>query len=223
MLINEIFYSIQGEGLSIGIPTIFIRTAKCNLRCVWCDTKYAYYQGKEMKIEEILKEIKKYKVKIQRFEKAFLNNKLLNVCITGGEPLMQKETKNLIEKLLKLNYKIVLETNGSLSIADLPNSKNLIISLDIKCPSSLMHEKMDFANLKFLRKKDQLKFVIADKEDYFHAKNIIKKHRINAEIVFQPCYKKNFQKLAELFLKDNLNARFLIQMHKVIFGNKRGV
>lgn len=208
LLINEIFYSIQGEGLSIGEPTIFIRLQGCNLRCKWCDTKYAYYEGKEMEINEILNEIKKYKVK--------------NICLTGGEPLMQKETKNLLKKLLKPNYKIVLETNGSLSISELPNSKNLIISLDIKCPSSKMHEKMNLENLKFLRKKDQLKFVIKNKEDYFYAKKILAENKIKANVVFQPCYKKNFQKLARLFLKEP-EGRFLIQMHKVIFGNKRGV
>lgn len=208
LFINEIFYSIQGEGIQIGIPTIFIRLQGCNLRCKWCDTKYAYYEGKEMAINEILKQVKKYKVN--------------SICITGGEPLMQKETKILLNKLLKLNYKIVLETNGSLSISELPKSENLIISLDIKCPSSKMQKKMNYENLKFLRKKDQLKFVIKNEEDYFYAKKILAENKIKANIIFQPCYKKNFQKLAKLFLKQP-EGRFLIQMHKSIFGNKRGV
>ena len=126
MDINEIFYSIQGEGSWTGIPNIFIRTTGCNLRCSYCDTKYAYYEKKNMTINEIIDVISKYKCK--------------NICITGGEPLLQKETINLIDTLIKNNYKICLETNGSIDIKNISNKKYLIISLDIKCPSSKMHK-----------------------------------------------------------------------------------
>jgi 7-carboxy-7-deazaguanine synthase len=133
MRINEIFYSLQGEGIQMGLPTVFIRTTGCNLRCKWCDTKYAYEEGEEIDCKDLPNHIRIFSTKY--------------VCITGGEPLQQKDTPKLIDMLCSKGYELCLETNGSISIEGLPKTDSLIISLDIKCPSSGMQDKMYFSNL----------------------------------------------------------------------------
>ncbi len=209
MKINEIFHSIQGEGKWTGFPNIFIRTTGCNLRCPYCDTKYAYEQGIEKTIPEITNEIKKYKCK--------------KICITGGEPLLQKDITKLIDYLIELKYNIIIETNGSLKIDSLKDKKNLIISLDIKTPSSEMHEKMFLQNIDILAKKDQIKFIIKNKEDYNYAKKIIEKYKPKCDVFFQPVYKTNPEELAKWILEDNLKVKIGLQIHKIIWGNKKGV
>ncbi len=206
--INEIFYSIQGEGIQIGIPTVFVRTQGCDLSCSWCDTIYArdFENGRDMKISEIIKNVKKYPAKY--------------VCITGGEPLLQKNVKVLINKLLKTGYNVNFETNGSLALKGLP--KNLFVSMDVKCPSSKMEKRMILGNIKKLKKTDQLKFVLKDKKDYDYAKNIIKKYKPGCSIVFMSVGGIKIKKITENVLKDGLNVRILIQLHKIIWGNKRG-
>ena len=206
--VNEIFYSIQGEGIQIGIPTIFIRTQGCNLSCMWCDTVYArdFKNGKDMKISRIIKKVKRYSTKY--------------VCVTGGEPLLQENVKFLISRLLKIGYNVSLETNGSVTLSGLP--KNLFVSMDVKCPSSKMENRMDFENIKLLKKTDQMKFVIADKKDYDYAKKIIRKYKPGCNIVFMPVGGINVKKFAANVLKDGLNVRVLIQLHKLIWGDKRG-
>ncbi len=208
--INEIFYSIQGEGIQIGVPTVFIRTQGCNLSCRWCDTVYAknFENGKDMKISEIIKNVKKYPAKY--------------VCITGGEPLLQKNVRILINRLLKIGYNVNLETNGSLPLDGLPKSKNFLVSMDVKCPSSKMEKRMNFENIKKLTKTDQLKFVLKDKKDYDYAKKIIKKYKPGCSIVYMPVGGIKIKKIAESVLKDGLNVRVLMQLHKIIWGNKRG-
>jgi len=207
MKINEIFYSIQGEGKWTGLPNIFIRTTGCNLRCSFCDTKYAYDDGETMSIEEIMKKIKKYPCK--------------NVCITGGEPLIQDETLELVKNLTKNNYKICLETNGSRNIKKISKNKSLIISLDIKCPSSDMHKKMQFRNISLLQKKDQLKFVIKNKEDYNYAKEIINKYKPICPVYFQPVWGTNADDLAKWIINDGLNVQLSLQIHKIIWRETR--
>jgi len=209
MIVNEIFYSIQGEGILIGVPSIFLRLTGCNLRCYFCDTKYAYVQGKEMSIQMILNTIRKFACN--------------NICITGGEPLLQKDTIKLIENLLKNNYKICLETNGSISIKKLVGKKFLIISLDIKCPSSGSHAQMIMKNISYLSQKDQLKFIIGNKEDYDYAKKILKKYNPQCTVFFQPVWGTNPKKLASWILKDGLIVRLALQLHKIIWEEKRGV
>ena len=212
MKINEIFYSIQGEGKLAGYPTIFVRLTGCNLRCKYCDTKYAYYDGREMQVEDILSNIKNYPCK--------------NVCVTGGEPLLQKETPDLIRKLLDKGYKVCLETNGSIDISNIVKiePKNAtIISLDIKCPSSGMQDKMKFENIDYLSRKDQLKFIISNKRDYEYAKGIINRLKPNCEIFMQPVWGWNPKNLVRWILEDGLNARISLQLHKIIFGNERGI
>ena len=207
MKINEIFYSLQGEGKWTGLPNIFIRTSGCNLRCSFCDTKYAYDDGIEMSINEILNQIRKFPCKY--------------ICITGGEPLLQNETLELIDVLLKRDYDICLETNGSINIEKLSNKKSLLISLDIKCPSSNMHEKADLKNLLLLRKDDQLKFVIKDKEDYNYAKKIVNEYNPICTVFFQPVWGTNPMDLADWITSDGLNVKLGLQIHKVIWGDER--
>ena len=209
MKINEIFYSIQGEGKWTGLPNIFIRTSGCNLRCSFCDTTYAYDDGKEMSIDKISSKISKYPCKY--------------ICITGGEPLLQNETLDLIDYLLKNNYKICIETNGSISIQKISNKKSLMISLDIKCPSSKMHEYNQFENISLLRKNDQLKFVIKDKDDYNYAKKIVNKYKPVCNIFFQPVWGNDPITIAKWIISDKLDVKLGLQLHKIIWGEKRGV
>ncbi len=209
MKVNEIFYSIQGEGKLVGIPSIFLRLTGCNLRCSFCDTKYAYLQGEEMTIPAILDKIKKFTC--------------TNICITGGEPLLQKDTVKLIEALLQKNYKICLETNGSISIKKLVEKKSLVISLDIKCPSSGSHEQMNIKNISYLSEKDQLKFIINNKKDYNYAKEIFKRYNPSCNVFFQSVWGTNPKKLASWILNDRLPVRLALQLHKIIWGEKRGV
>ena len=153
MKVCESFRSLQGEGKKIGVPTYFIRTVGCNLQCLWCDTQYASSEeGKELSIDEIMELVKDEK----------------DVCLTGGEPMLQKDTLELLKRLSEVGKTVVLETNGSISIKDVVYD-NVIISMDIKCPYSGMHEKMDFGNIALLKEKDQLKFVISDGADLEYA------------------------------------------------------
>jgi len=212
MKLIEIFYSIEGEGIEIGRPEIFIRLAGCNLRCVWCDTKYAWENGKKMSIEEIIKEVKKYACK--------------RISITGGEPLLQKEELlELIKKLKDNGYWIQINTNGTIFDEEIFRSVDLI-SMDCKCPSSGM--KSDLQVLKRTRElfgfKSQFKFVISDERDYDYAKKIISLLD-SSNVVFQPEWgKRRFTKeLIKLVKKDGLDVKIIIQQHKVIWGNRRGI
>jgi len=204
--INEIFYSLQGEGIDAGLPTIFIRLTGCNLRCNYCDTRYAFYEGKYMAIDEILESIKKWNSR--------------RVCITGGEPLLQKNVYGLIEKLLEKGYEISVETNGSISIMKL-SKMDVKIKMDIKLPSSGMHDKMLFGNISLLRGDDELKFIIWNRDDYEYAKDIIARYKPRCQIIMQPVWGSKI-KLAEWILKDELDARYSIQLHKILWGNERG-
>ncbi len=209
MKINEIFYSIQGEGKWSGQPTIFIRTTGCNLRCSFCDTTYAYDAGKEMKVNQILETIEKYPCR--------------NVCVTGGEPLLQDELTVLLYALLKKSYCVTVETNGSILITPIINHvPTIMISLDIKCPSSGMQDKMEWDNLKALREKDQLKCVIANKKDYHYAKNIIETYNPSCQRFFQPVWGTDRALLAQWMLNDAVHARLGVQLHKVLWGNEKG-
>jgi len=209
MKINEIFYSIQGEGRWAGLPNTFIRTTGCNLRCSFCDTQYAYENGTDMTIEEITDKIGQYPCNY--------------VCLTGGEPLLQHDTLNLIDMLIKKDYKICLETNGSINIENVAHKKSLLISLDIKCPSSAMHEKMCLNNISYLRRGDQLKFVIKNKEDYEYAKTIIETYKPLCPVFFQPVWGTDPKKVSTWMLDDGLQVKLSLQLHKIIFGDKREI
>ena len=212
MKINEMFLSIQGEGIQSGLPTFFIRTTGCNLRCSYCDTKYAYSQGREMNIDKILNQIQNQPFKI--------------VCLTGGEPLLQKDAKVLIRELVKNGYFVDIETNGSIDLRNFPKSKQILYSMDIKCPSSGFANKMLLDNLRYLTKNDQVKFIVVDIKDYNFAKKIIiEKKLINeTNVIITPVGGVNCQWIVTKILKDGLNVRIGLQIHKVIFGpKKRGV
>ena len=209
--INEIYFSVQGESSYSGLPCIFIRLTYCNLRCTYCDSEYSFYDGKKMKIDEILKEIKKYSCNL--------------VEVTGGEPLLQKNCINLLNELIKNNYDVLLETSGSLSISDVPNK--VINIIDFKCPSSKMDSKNMWDNINYLKKNDEIKFVIGDRIDYEWTKQKIEEFKLNqiCDILISPVYGEIEPKeIVKWILEDNLKVRFQIQMHKEIWSaDKKGV
>ncbi len=206
MNINEIFYSLQGEGKFLGLPTIFIRTSGCNLRCSYCDTTYAYKQGEELSINAICEKIKNYECN--------------TVCLTGGEPLIQNETEMLIEHLINHGYHCSIETNGSKNIESLLNKQSLCISLDIKCPSSTMQHHMKVDTISLLRKQDQLKFIIGTKKDFTYAKNMIQQYHPTCPVYFQAVWGSSTTQLAEWILQANLTVHLGLQLHKIIWGKE---
>ncbi len=206
MKIYSIFKSLQGEGLTIGAPTTFVRTSGCPLRCTYCDTPQAFEKGEQMSLEVILKKVGQMGCR--------------HVCLTGGEPLAQKDSVKLIELILDDGYHLVLETNGAMPLDELPCVENLTISMDIKCPSSGESEKMMFENIEILGPTDQLKFVIQDDGDYKYAKEIIEKYSPKCEVIFTPVGGKDLKELAEKVLKERLDVRVLPQLHKFIWGDE---
>jgi 7-carboxy-7-deazaguanine synthase len=209
--VNEIYYSIQGESTFAGKPCVFIRLTYCNLRCSYCDTEYAFYEGEDKSIEEVVDEVKKYNCKL--------------VEVTGGEPLVQKEAIHLMKKLCDDGYEVLLETGGSLPIDSV--DKRVRVILDLKCPSSNMKGKNLYENLDHLKPIDEVKFVIGAREDYEWAKEIINKYKINekCEILFSVVFDKlEPLTLTTWILEDKLNVRFQLQMHKFIWKpEERGV
>ncbi len=211
LVVNEIFHSIQGESSYMGRPCVFIRLTYCNLRCSYCDTEYAFYEGKEMTIDEIVHIVHGYQCRL--------------VEVTGGEPLWQVNVHDLLKRLCDENFEVLLETGGSLSIARVDSHVRRIV--DFKCPSSSMMKKNLWENTQYLRSSDEVKFVIGDREDYEWAKQMIEEHKINERcpilmsVVFgelEPI------SLAEWILADKLNVRFQLQMHKFIWSPEtRGV
>tara|TARA_B100001175_G_scaffold314826_1_gene325022 strand:- start:256 stop:900 length:645 start_codon:yes stop_codon:yes gene_type:complete len=210
--VSEIFCSIQGEGLDVGSPNIFLRLFGCNLRCSWCDSMYAV-EGNDyenLSLDIILAKIRDLKYK--------------KICITGGEPLLQQKTLVvLVENLLKDGYKIILETAGHIKPEGIFEDPNVLISMDCKCPESNMVDKSNISILKTLSNKDQIKFVIKDKSDYTFAKKIVLKEKFNAEVIFQPVYGSDSKLLVKHILEDKLNVRFVPQVHKFIWGDIKGV
>jgi len=209
--INEIYYSIQGESSYSGLPCVFIRLTYCNLRCSYCDTEYAFYEGKDMTIKQIVKKANSYKCNL--------------VEITGGEPLLQKNCIKLIDELEKNNKKVLVETGGSLPIKNI--SKKTHIILDLKCPSSNMESKNLWENLDYIKKTDEIKFVIGNKTDYDWVKKTIKKNNLEKKclLLISPVHDKiDKEKIINWILKDNLKIRFQIQLHKEIWDkDKKGV
>jgi len=207
MKICEMFRSIQGEGITIGAVTYFIRSSGCNLSCSWCDTRYSSDGGNEMSVDEIMDHVKEDR----------------NVCVTGGEPLLQKDVYDLLDALLRDGKRTVLETNGSVDISRVPKSGDMIISMDIKCPSSGMSDRMMMSNVGLLKDTDQLKFIIADGSDLEYAISFINSHNIKCNIVFSPVGGMDIEPLAEEVIDRKINVRVLPQLHKMIWGNKRAV
>ncbi|MHC1738861.1 MAG: 7-carboxy-7-deazaguanine synthase QueE [Ignavibacteriaceae bacterium] len=209
--VNEIFYSVQGEGTSAGLPCVFVRLTYCNLRCSYCDTEYAFHEGTDLSIDEILFEVNNFKCNL--------------VEVTGGEPLLQRESLQLMKALCDAGYSVMLETGGSLSIKDV--DPRVTIIMDIKTPSSKMESKNLFSNINLLKKEDEVKFVIGDKEDYLWTKQIMGEYDLSSKcrVLISPVFGKiKPAEIAEWILKDNLPARFQLQMHKYIWDpDRRGV
>ncbi|MBI5410049.1 MAG: radical SAM protein [Nitrospirae bacterium] len=204
--INEIFKSIQGESTYAGLPCTFVRLAGCNLRCTYCDTNYAYYNGRQISDEEIISKIEEYGVKCVEF--------------TGGEPLLQEETPQLIKTLLDKGYNVLIETNGSICIGCL--DKRLTIIMDFKTPKSGMSERMRPKNFDFLKRTDEIKFVLMDASDYDWSKGIINKYKLLEKfdnILMSPAYGILSPKdLVSWILRDNLPVRAQLQIHKYIWA-----
>ncbi|MDP8314030.1 MAG: radical SAM protein [Candidatus Celaenobacter antarcticus] len=209
MELSEIFYSLQGESSYAGLPCIFVRLAGCNLRCTYCDTKYAYEPEFTLSVEGIIKEVEKYyPVKL--------------VEITGGEPLLQKESVELMKLLVKKEYTVLLETNNSISLKDVPDQ--VIKIIDFKTPSSGVCNSILWDNIKYFNDHDELKFVIANRQDFDWALGIIQKYDLQKyQILFSPVHKKLDKKiLAKWILETGLPIRLNIQLNKVIWGDIRG-
>ena len=218
MKINEIFKSLQGESTYSGLPCTFIRLTGCNLRCDWCDTKYSYEEGSEFTATEIIKRIIEFDTYLVEF--------------TGGEPLLQKdELLKVIYKILAKNNskakkrKILLETNGSISLDKIPES--VIKIVDIKLASSNEGNSFDYDNLKFINHTDEIKFVVADEKDYKSMKKIIKEKKLNSicdNILVSKVANSNFShaELADMIIKDNLQVRYQLQIHKFVWNDARG-
>jgi 7-carboxy-7-deazaguanine synthase len=212
LTINEIFHSIQGESTHVGRPCVFVRLTACDLRCSWCDTPYAFHEGRKMSLDEILAEVRGYECRL--------------VEITGGEPLLQADVYPLMQRLLDEGYSVLLETGGHRSIAEVPTAVTRIV--DVKCPGSGEAEKNHWPNLDLLTPKDEVKFVIRDRADYEFARDLVHRHGLQgrcAAILFSPVHGVLAPKdLARWILEDRLPARLQLQAHKYVWGaDARGV
>ena len=210
LTINEIFFSLQGESTRLGIPTIFIRLTGCPMRCHYCDTAYAFDDGKKMSFENIIEHIKSYKSNF--------------ITLTGGEPLVQKEAYAFLEVLCDMGYQVSLETGGAESIQDVDERVKII--LDIKTPGSGESDNYLWENLDYLKSMDEIKLVITSHDDYLWAKQIIKNKKLigKYEILFSPSYEDmDVKNLAQWILDDALPIRLQLQQHKIIWGQKKGV
>jgi len=209
--INEIFVSIQGESTWAGLPCVFLRTTGCPLRCRWCDTEYAFYEGKRWRLDDLVDEACRHGVDL--------------VEITGGEPLAQPGTPALAETLLRRGKTVLVETSGSLDISVLPAGAHAI--MDLKCPSSGELEHNDLGNLDRLRPGDEVKFVIGTREDYDWAAEMVRDHDLagRCPVLFSPVWNElELEKLAQWILADGLPVRMQLQLHKILWPDvQRGV
>ena len=209
LVINEIFYSIQGETTLSGLPTVFIRLTGCPLRCQYCDTEYAFYEGTKNSFKDILEKASSFNTQY--------------ITVTGGEPLAQKNCSLLLTELANRNYSISLETSGAYSIKEIDNRIKII--LDVKTPASNEAAKNIPDNFKYLKNNDELKFVICDRGDYEWSKTFIKKHQLLdiCNVLFSNDHGSlNPADLADWILKDQLPVRQQIQLHKYLWGDTRG-
>ena len=207
--ITEIFYSLQGESNTVGIPTVFIRLTGCPLRCVYCDTAYAFTGGKKLNINDIISEAEQYNTPF--------------ITVTGGEPLAQPGCIELLTELLNKNFKVSLETSGAIDISNV--DQRAVKIMDLKTPSSGELNKNLYENIQYLNSKDQVKFVIGTDEDYNWSKAILTEYALSnrCEILFSPVMGlQNPTELAEKILRDRLPVRFQIQLHKLLWDDAQG-
>ncbi|MDR1990584.1 MAG: 7-carboxy-7-deazaguanine synthase QueE [Acidobacteriaceae bacterium] len=212
LTINEIFYSIQGEATRAGEPCVFVRLTACDLRCSWCDTPYAFSEGRKWTLDEVLAEVERHHCRL--------------VEITGGEPLLQDDVYPLIETLLDRGYEVMLETGGHRSIARVPDA--VIKIVDVKCPGSGEAAKNDWSNFERLAAHDEVKFVIKHRDDYEYARDIIHRENLSSRVravLMSPVHGElDPRTLAEWVLADHLPVRLQLQLHKFIWSpTTRGV
>ncbi len=209
--VNEIYYSIQGESSKAGLPCVFVRLTYCNLRCTYCDTEYSFYDGNDKTINEIIVEVKKYACKL--------------VEVTGGEPLVQNESLELMQRLCNEGFEVMLETGGSLPIKEI--DKRVMIIMDLKCPSSKMMKKNLYENINHIKPSDEIKFVIGTREDYDWSKELIIKYSLTQKcsVLFSVVFGQlEPVQLVNWILEDKINVRYQLQMHKIIWHpEKKGV
>lgn len=212
LTVNEIFHSIQGESTRAGTPCVFVRLTACDLRCRWCDTTYAFHEGRKRDVDDVLAEVARYGCS--------------TVEITGGEPLLQEDVYPLMEALLAEGRTVLLETGGHRSIERVP--PGVIRIVDVKCPGSGESHRNDWENLGRLTAHDEVKFVIQDRADYDFAADVVKRHHLEsrcAAVLFSPVHGVMDPKtLSEWMLKDRVPARLQLQLHKLIWSpTQRGV
>ena len=207
--ITEIFYSLQGEARTVGVPTVFVRLTGCPLRCGYCDTEYAFHDGEWLGFDEVLARVEEYAPRY--------------VCVTGGEPLAQRPCHELLQALCNRGYQVSLETGGALDIAGIDPRVSIV--MDLKTPGSGEVDKNLYGNIAHLQAKDQVKFVICNRADYEWSRDKVREHRLDhvCEILFSPSYEQqDARELAEWILADRLPVRLQIQLHKVLWHGERG-
>jgi len=212
LTINEIFHSIQGESTYAGRPCVFVRLTACDLRCRWCDTPYAFHEGRKMSVDDVIADVEARGCQ--------------TVEVTGGEPLLQADVYPLMQRLVDSGKTVLIETGGHRSIADVP--AGVIRIMDVKCPGSGESAKNDWSNFARLTKQDEVKFVIADRRDYDFAKEIVAREnlpaRVNA-VLFSPVHGElDPKQLSQWVIADRLDVRVQLQVHKYIWSPEtRGV
>lgn len=208
--ITEIFYSLQGETRTAGLPTVFVRLTGCPLRCQYCDTAYAFSGGQIMSLDEIVERVAQYKPRY--------------VCVTGGEPLAQPNCLPLLERLCDAGYEVSLETSGALDVA--PVDRRVVKVVDLKTPGSAEVSRNLYDNIDHLTPNDQVKFVICSREDYEWAVSKLIQYRLDErvdEVLFSPSHQQvTPRQLAEWIVEDNLPVRFQLQLHKVLWNDEPG-
>lgn len=213
--LNEVYLSIQGECGRMGQPTTFVRTSHCPLRCTWCDSKYTFYEGTPWSLDDVVADCKKHGAP--------------NVCLTGGEPLAQPQAFTLARRLAEEGFTVEVETSGSVDIARVNRwpkevRDRVTVNLDIKCPMSAMTEHNRWENLAELRPHDQVKFVVGDREDYEYARGVLAKHDLPCPAWMNPVWDVcTAEQIAQWVLDDGLDVRVGVQLHKYLWGEKRGV
>jgi len=207
--LTEIFYSLQGEASRAGLPTVFVRLMGCPLRCTWCDTTYSFTGGGPASLESVLAEVAKYPAR--------------QVCVTGGEPLAQKDCLSMLTALCDAGYDVSLETSGALDVAAVDPRVARI--MDLKAPDSGESARNLWKNLEFLNQRDEIKIVIASRADYEWAREVLRDRQLDrlCPVLFSPAGGLiEPQSLAEWILADGLNVRFQLQLHKLLWGNMKG-
>ena len=205
--ITEIFYSIQGEALEVGLPTVFIRLTGCPLRCGYCDTTYAFKGNNPMTIDQIIEKIREFPTH--------------QVCVTGGEPLAQKNVHLLLNDLVKNKYQVSLETSGSIDISEVNHAVSIV--MDVKTPSSGEEHQNLISNLQYIKSSDQIKFVIGDMDDFRWTEEFIQNKSLEGNILISPVFGQvDLRDLADWLMQSKIKARLQVQLHKIIWGDEPG-